>query len=303
MDFQGSVQLQRKQPLGWASPQPVRRRGLPLLSQDRLEVKRGAEALVRCASPGRKLWTVEPGGPFPVTRGCGQETTLRQALRPEALAGGGDPHLPYLITPRATSVIGMPLALRWNPVAGVRVYQVWLLRQRDHQLLWGSRVENASAIALPKSVALTAGERYLLVVEADNGSSSVLDSPADDQAFRLATTAELASLERQRTRLPLARLDPEAAALLQADGLSQYDLLDDAITTLEHYHARHGPTVGVLLELGRLYGRIGVNSLAVERFEQAGSLARSGDVPDALAEARAEASAAGQRRGGGGRKP
>lgn len=298
MDYQGAVMLQRKQPQGWGDAQPVRRRGMPLVSEDRLEVKRGAEALVRCTSPGRRLWTVEPGGPFPVTRGCGQGMTLRQALRPDALAGAGDPRVPYLIAPRATSLVGMPVVMRWNPVAGVRGYQVWLLRQRDRQLLWGSRVEGASTIAVPANVSLIAGERYLVVVEADNGSSSVLDSPADDQAFRVATAAELASLKRQRTSLPLARLDPEAAALLQADGLSQYDLLDAAIATLERHVARHGPTLGVLLELGRLYGRVGLNRLAGERFQQAGSLARSEDVAEALAEALAGSRAAWQRAGG-----
>ena len=81
VDYQGSIILQRKQTNGWAAPVPVRRRGFAMSSQDRIEVKIGSEALVRCASSGNRLWTVEPGGPFPVSRGCGSETILRLAPR------------------------------------------------------------------------------------------------------------------------------------------------------------------------------------------------------------------------------
>ena len=295
MDFQGAVLLQRKQPQGWTPSQAVRRRGLSLVSQDRIEVKLGAEALVRCTSQGRRLWTVESGGPFPVSRGCGTDTVLRQALRTEELPGGGNPRIPYLITPRATSWRGTPVLLRWNPVEGVRGYQVWLLRQRDQRLLWGVHVENTSSTLLPAGVSLIPGEHYRVVVEADDGSSSVLDSGADRQTFRLATAAELSALERQRSRLPQTGLDPEAVALLEADLLSQYDLLDEAITTLERHLSREGPRLGVLLELGHLYGRIGLNKRSAERFREAASLASAGDIQEALAEAQAGALAASQR--------
>jgi len=295
MDFQGAVLLQRKQPQGWSPFQAVRRRGVALVSQDRLEVKLGAEALVRCTSQGRRLWTVESGGPFPVSRGCGPETVLRQALRTEGLPGGGNPRIPYLITPRATSWRGNPVLLRWNPVEGVRGYQVWLLRERDQRLLWGVHVENTSSTLLPPGVSLIPGEHYRVVVEADDGSSSVLDSGADRQSFRLATPAELSALERQRSRMPQTGLDPEAVALLEADLLSQYDLLDEAITTLERHLSREGPRLGVLLELGHLYGRIGLNKRSAERFREAASLASAGDIQEALAEAQAGALAASQR--------
>jgi hypothetical protein len=114
-------------------------------------------------------------------------------------------------------VQGGPLPVRWNPVAAVNGYQVWLLRQRDQRLLWGSRVENGSSTLLPDSVTLTPGESYLVVVEADNGSSSQLDAGAASQAFRRTTLLEDQTLARQRAALPLQGRDPEATALLQAD--------------------------------------------------------------------------------------
>jgi hypothetical protein len=45
--------------------------------------------------------------------------------------------------------------------------------------------------------------------------------------------------------------------------------------------------VGLLLELGQLYARVGLNQLAYQRYLQASKLAGSGDDPDSLAEARA----------------
>jgi hypothetical protein len=283
IDYQGGVTLQRKQSQGWAPAEPVRRRGMAVVSQDRIEVKNSSQALVRCASSSNRLWTVETGGPFPVSRGCGIDTVLRLAGRPEGRPGGADPRLPFLIEPRATMVEGGQLPVRWNPVAGVNGYQVWLLRQRDQRLLWGSRVENGSSTLLPASVTLTPGESYLVVVEADNGSSSQLDAGAASQAFRRTSLLEDQTLARQRAALPLQGRDPEATALLQADLLSQAGLYAAAISRLEQQLGQRKASVPVLLELGQLYSRVGLNKLAYQSFLQASTLA--GADPEALAEA------------------
>lgn len=285
IDYQGSVSLQRKQSQGWGSAEPVRRRGLAVVSQDRIEVKNGSEALVRCASRNNRLWNVEPGGPFPVSRGCGDDTVLRVAARAESRPGGADPRLPYLIEPRATTVQGGPLTLRWNPVAGVNGYQVWLLRQRDQRLLWGQRVENGSSSVLPDSMSLIPGESYLLVVEADNGTSSQLDAGAASQVFRRATPQEELALARQQAALPLQGRDPEAAALLQADLLSQAGLYAAAINRLERQLGQRNASVALLLELGNLYSRVGLNNLAYQRYLSASALAGSGADSEALVEA------------------
>lgn len=285
IDYQGSVTLQRKQSQGWAPAEPVRRRGLVVVSQDRIEVKNSSQALVRCASSNNRLWTVETGGPFPVSRGCGIDTVLRLAARAEGLPGGADPRLPFLIEPRATMVQGGPLPVRWNPVPAVNGYQVWLLRQRDQRLLWGRRVENGSSTLLPDSVNLIPGESYLVVVEADNGSSSQLDAGAASQAFRRTTSLEDQTLARQRAALPLQGRDPEATALLQADLLSQAGLYAAAISRLEQQLGQGKASLPVLLELGQLYSRVGLNKLAYQSFLQASALAGSSADAEALAEA------------------
>ncbi|MEB3242339.1 MAG: hypothetical protein VKO44_01750, partial [Cyanobacteriota bacterium] len=295
VDVQGKVLLQRKRPQGWAPPQPIRRPGVAVVSDDRIEVKSGSEALVRCASPGRRLWTVDPGGPFPVSRGCGADSILRLARREEGLPGGGDPRIPFLITPRASLVTGQPLTVRWNPVPGVAGYQLWLVRQRDRQLLWGARVVNSSSVALPPTAALVPGEAYVFVVEADDSTSSQLDPGASQQAFRRATPDEESRLARDLAALPLAKLDPEAAALVRADVQRSHGFLNDAIHTLEDSLRRHPASLSTLLELGQLYGAVGLNRWAMERYRQAAGLAAASDDPDALAEAQSGATSA-QRR-------
>jgi hypothetical protein len=295
LDYQGRVVLQRKQNQGWAPAEPVRRRLLAVVSQDRIEVDNDAWALVRCASRNKPLWTVKTGGPFPVSRGCGMEMVMRLAARAEGQPGGADASLPYLIEPRATAVEGTPVPVRWNAVTGVRGYQVWLLRQRDQRLLWGQRVENGSSTILPASVTLTPEESYLVVVEADNGTSSQLDVGATGQAFRRISPLEEKNLAREREEVTLQGRDPEATALLQADRFSQAELYASAIRRLEQHLNEHNSSVAVLLELGRLYGRVGLNQLAYQRFQRAGALAGSSADSQALLEAQAGSAEAKQR--------
>lgn len=287
IDYQGKVFLQRKQSQGWATPTQVRRRGVSVVSEDRIEVKLDSFAMMRCGGGAKELKTVDPGATWPVSRFCRSEEILRLASRTAEQLGGSDERIPYLIEPRATTVLGTPVPLRWNPVAGVKGYQLWLLRERDRQLLWGSRVEKSNSTLLPKSVELMPGESYLVVIEADNGSSSQLDAGAAGQGFRRASQAEQLNLARQAASLAHQKLDPEAAVLLQADLLSQAGLYAVAITSLEQHLRRQGKTVGLLLELGQLYARVGLNQLAYQRYLQASKLAGSGDDPDSLAEARA----------------
>ncbi len=291
IDYQGKVFLQRKQNQGWASPTQVRRRGVQVGSEDRIEVKLDSFAMVRCRGAVEPK-TVDPGAIWPVARFCRSEEILRLASRNAEQLGGGDEQIPYLIEPRATTVLGSSVPLRWNPVPGVKGYQLWLLRERDRQLLWGSRVENSNSALLPKSVNLIPDEIYLLVVEADNGSSSQLDAGAAGQAFRRASQAEELNLAYKLATLSQQKLHPEAAGLLRADLLSQAGLYATAIDSLEQHLRRHGTTVGLLLELGQLYARVGLNQLAYQRFLQASKLAGSSNDPDAQAEARASSARA-----------
>lgn len=296
VDFQGKVLLQRKQAEGWTAPQPVLRRGLSLVSADRLEVGTGSEALVRCASRGNRLWSVEPGATFPVSRGCGVDELLRLARRTAGLPGGGDPRLPYLIEPRATTVLGGDVPVRWNPVAGVSGYQVWLVRPRDRRLLWGTHVSGRADTLLPATLNLTPGEPLLVVVEAEDGSSSQLDAGAAGLAFRRATAREEQALAQQRAALPpLGRLNPEAALLVQVDVLRQNGLQAAALRLLEAANPPGAGSLSGVMELAELYGAVGLNGLAAQRWNEASQLAGAAGDAEALAEARTGAALAGER--------
>ena len=298
VDYQGNVLLQRKQAQGWAPAQPVRRRGLVMLSEDRIEVKSSSEALVRCGSRGNRLWSVELGGPYPISRGCGSDGVLRLARRTEGLPGGDNPAIPYLLEPRATTVAGAAVPVRWHPVAGVSGYQVWLVRPRDRRLLWGQRLSHATQTLLPADLGLVPGESYLVVIEADDGSSSQLDGAADQLSFRMATTAERDRLSRQLAALPKGRLDPEAALLLQADVLRSNGFLAAAVSMLEEGMRRQRLSLPVLLDLGHLYSSVGLNDLATQTYRLAATLATSAGDADGLAEAQIGAERSLQRMGG-----
>jgi len=195
----------------------------------------------------------------------------------QALPGSQDSSIPYLLQPRITMVRGLDVMVRWNPVAGVRGYQIWLLRQRDRRLLWGTQVENDANTILPQELGLVPGEAYRLVIEADNGSSSQLEPSNALLQFSLLPPGEVQELELDLSEIRALRTQPISAlslVILEAAALEQRGLIAEAIALLEQQERQQQSLEGQL-QLGRLTSLQGLNQQAQLHFHQAALLAQA----------------------------
>ncbi len=195
----------------------------------------------------------------------------------QALPGSQDSSIPYLLEPRATLVRGPDVMVRWNPVAGVRRYQIWLLRQRDRRLLWGTQVQDDAYAILPSQLGLVPGEAYRLVIEADNGSSSQLEPSNVLMQFSLLPPAETQQLELDRSEIRALRTQPISAnslVILEAAALEQRGLIAEAIALLDQQERQQQSLEGQL-QLGRLTSLQGLNQQAQVHFHQAALLAQA----------------------------
>ena len=202
-----------------------------------------------------------------------------------AIPGSQDRGIPYLLEPRVTLVRNPHVAVRWNPVAGVQRYQLWLIRLRDRHLLWGSEVLNAAHTTLPLKLALEPGEKYRLVVEADNGTSSQFEPGNANLRFGLLPQVETQLLDRDLEEIrSLQSIDvpSKSITLLQATALEQRGLIAEAIALLE-LQEQSDPSLEGQLQLGRLANRQGLNQQAVAYYQRAATLAQTVGDQDARA--------------------
>ncbi|MFN6134434.1 MAG: hypothetical protein ACK46L_16290 [Synechococcaceae cyanobacterium] len=196
--------------------------------------------------------------------------------------------IPYLLEPRASLVRRAQATVRWNPVAGVRSYQLWLVRLRDRRLLWGTQITGATSTLLPAQLGLEAGESYRLVVEADNGSSSQLEPASAKLSFGVLSQAEERQLAKDLEEIRALRspkIAPQSLALLEAGALEQRGLLAEAISLLERQE-RQGSSLEGQLQLGRLSSLQGLNQQARQHYQRAVQLAKAAGDDEAQRDAR-----------------
>jgi hypothetical protein len=208
-----------------------------------------------------------------------------------ALPGSQDASIPYLLEPRTTLVRGPGVMVRWNPVAGVRRYQIWLLRQRDRRLLWGTQVQDDAYAIVPAQLGLVPGEWYQLVIEAENGTSSQLEPANALLRFGLISTSEAYQLELDRSGIRALRTQPistQSLVLLEAAALEQRGLVAEAIALLERQERQDRSLEGQL-QLGRLTSLQGLNQQAQVHFHQAALLAQAAGDHEASLQAQAAA--------------
>lgn len=204
------------------------------------------------------------------------------------LPGGMDDALPYVLHPRNTRIINSQFAIRWHPVPGAQGYTVrlwrWsLTRDRQDHLVWETTVTEPE-IFYAGQPPLQVGYSYSIEVEADTGaSSSQEDAPS---GFELIFPEDLAVVQHEMERLGLPTLlaenldrvnwplyaqeemtDEEALAI--ASVFVRSDLLADAASVLEPFVEQDTQNAHIYEALGELYSYMGLNTLALARYEQA----------------------------------
>jgi hypothetical protein len=279
MAVSGEVQLRR---LAWPGYQRTGF-GVGLQRGDLLKLAAGAGAVILCDN--LTLWRV-PGGPAPAgLNGCPRPEAPALIRRGVKLAGtrGGDPNVPYIISPRSTKLLNPQPLLRWNAPPGASSYTVEL---RGGETPWQQAGVTTTSLAYPGEPPLEPGATYLLVVTDDTGRSSQ-DEGARGLGFSILPEAEAEKISQQRDQI--SGLDLSEAARQYA--LAQYDasqgLIAEAIEQLEQLVASGSEEAAVHQALADLYAQIGLLLLAEARYTTAITLAGQQQNLEILAASRA----------------
>jgi len=269
---QGSVRLKRD---GWPDYQPTAF-GAILRRGDLMQVDAQARATVLCAD--LTAWPVPGGAPAGVANGCPppkEPILVRKGSLIGATKAPVDPLIPYIISPRMTSLLSGQPTLRWNVVTGVTTYTV-----RIHGVDWLTKTTSTQIVYPADAPPLRPGAVYLLLVEADNGRTSREEGVAG-LGFRLLEPDgdEAESVRADAARLHNLALPAEAESYALAQLYAGHVLVAEAVDLLEELVAGGSQEAAVYRTVGDLYHSIGLERLAEERFLQAEELGEeAGDV-------------------------
>lgn len=162
---EGEIRLKRR---GWSDFYSTGF-GVAVRRGDLLRVPANAAATLLCDN--LSLWTV-PGGLAPTgLNGCPRPTEpalIRHGVR-IASTRGGDPDIPYLISPRSTKLLDSTPTLRWHAPPGASSY---IVQVHGGTLTWTAENVTETSLVYPGKPSLEPGVIYQLTVTDDLGRSS-----------------------------------------------------------------------------------------------------------------------------------
>lgn len=260
--------------------------GEELAQGDRLLPADGMTVKVLCDD--LTVWRVAAGVPSGVNSGCPGDGPHLLTVRGDVShrPGGSDSRIPYILSPRMTYWLDDRPTFRWNGVKGASRYTVRLLGPGTTD--WKTEVSSTQVVYPDKAPRLEQGVKYLLVVEADNGASSLEDSGAC-LGFELLEDYEVDEVQEGKAKIAQSPdLTEEEKALAIAQLYTNNDLSSDAIDALETLAKKKLEIPLVYRMLGDLYAEAGLNLLAQARYTTA--LERSKAIRDryGLTEAQAQ---------------
>ena len=249
--------------------------GAVLAGADRILLAQDALAEIMCQN--LDSWRPPGGKQYQVSEGCGgvagrgflpidDETRIERSINA--------PDIPYLITPRNTALLPLRggLILKWNSVPEASTYQVQLIGPGVN---WHQRTR-ATRLTYRNTNNLKPGARYWLIVTTNLGQDSAREGTV---SFTILTSEQAKEARSGERKIEQEQLSPEAEALALARLYQGYDLNQEAIEVLETALARPIESAAIYRLLGDTYRYVGLNRLAVERYQMGISLAQTtGDI-------------------------
>lgn len=261
--------------------------GIPIYPGDELLTANGAQVVVQCTD--LTVWSV-PGGknqvnPCATPSEDSQDAKCSPGLVSCPDRGGAiawnNPAIPYLISPRRTTLLNNKPTFRWHPVANATSYKV---RVRGEDVDWQTQV-NDTEISYSGETPLTPGVYYLWTVETrDRGS---VEENIPGLGVRILDSQTQAQIKTAASQiLANDQLNPEAKALSLVNLYLSYDLKQNAIETLDNLVSQGNPTAAIYHQLGQLYRQVGLSQLARQHYQKSLELAanQDTDIPALVAE-------------------
>jgi hypothetical protein len=233
--------------------------GTFLNSNDRLLVSSNASAQVLCRN--RRVWQVPKGQESIVYQGCGRTPPAPEPQNPDTVdtRAINKPGVPYIISPRKTSIVDTRPTLRWNAVPGVSDYQVEVV---GAELYWTISTRETS-IKYSGETPLQPGSHYWLVVKTESGESSLSEGVF---GFTVLSESEEAEILLARDDLQQKQLSEMAEVVALADLYQSNNLKRAAINQLEAAISDEIESVAIYRLLGKVYQQVGLNRLAKDRY-------------------------------------
>lgn len=279
-EIKGDVRLKRS---AWKDYQKANF-GVLLNPSDQLQLSAGASATVLCDNS--RVWVVPAGKVSLVSDGCGsgqpRETRPNSRRRPSR---DSNKTIPYIISPRNTTLLTNRPILRWNAVPGATRYKV---RVQDAGLTLDWETETSNTEIEYSGSPLQPGFYYLVIVETDKGNSSE-EEQGTDLSFTVLEAEKAESVRTEvaqfKQQLQQQQSTQEAEGLALAYLYQRYDLKAEAIALLEGLVQGRSETVAVYQLLGDLYLEVGLNPQAKRPYLRALELAEGTEDLEGQAEA------------------
>jgi len=199
------------------------------------------------------------------------------------------PYIPYIISPRATFLLTEKPTLRWHDATDTNSFTVTV---RGRGLQWTEEFsreqicqDGICEVVYPGEPPLQARVSYKLVIEADTNKSSTEDTTGG-LGFKLIEPDEAEEVKEIAQRIREQDLSNEVKALALADLYAEYELIAEAIETLEGLEPEEKIAPASRL-LGELYRRIGLVLEAEVQYLEAVKLAATNENREELAAAKA----------------
>lgn len=263
VNFTGDVKVKKD---GWSQWQKADF-GNTLSPNDQLEVGTNSSVTIYCSDLSES--TVEQPGTYWLYDGCSPgEATLKlpnsnnETRRPGGIREQALKNIPYIISPRNTSILNNQPTIRWNAVPGATSYQVTV---ED----WEAEARNTE---IPYTGELEAEFFYFVSVVADNGSSSEEEAEVGftvlDEQNEKDTLVHIKAVKQQG-------LTKEAEGLVLAHLYRGNDLNAKAIQLLEELVQQGSKQVSVYQLLGDIYQQVGLSLQAKATYSQGLVLAKN----------------------------
>lgn len=247
-----------------------------LTSNTRLKVDANSKVTLVCSNHTRHLL---PKGSHTVSSYCPADI-IRVADGRPLTRGPFQANLPYIISPRKTSLLGdQALHIKWHPSLGATTYQVTVIGPGVN---WQTQV-NQPEVLYPSTVSFQPGHLYAIRVHASNGLSS-------KTGIIQLTSTEATHVTAEIEKIKTLELDPDIEAISMAlfyknyshsdSDAPSYPLNHRALEILDKRIVKGTENSQIYLLLAEIYAGIDLPLKAKEYYQQALEFSLKADQPN-----------------------
>ena len=263
VNFSGDVKVKKDEWSQWQKADF----GNTLSPNDQLEIGTNSSATIYCSDLSE--WTIEQPGTYWLYDGCSPgEPTLKlpnsnnDTRRPGGIKEQALQNIPYIISPRNTSILNNQPTIRWNTVPGATQYKVivedWEDETSDTEILYTGELE--------------AEFFYFVSVLANSDSSSEEEAEVGftvlDEQKEKDILAHIEAVKQQG-------LTKGAEGLILAHLYRGNDLNAEAIQVLEELVKEGNESISVYQLLGDIYQQVGLSLQAKETYSKGLALTKN----------------------------